>query len=137
MNIDFFPSKQQTKFDVCNVIRQMLIDNEAVNNLVQDNIFPIVAPEGTKSDFITYIRDEYSIDRTKMGIYSHQCTVFISCVSSSYDKSQLIADAVFQSLDGNYRINDNKQYISSINMVDSTEDYANDVYIQTLAFEIK
>lgn len=130
-------SKKQTKFSVCTLIRKMLLENEIVKELVEDKIFPIIAPENTKSDFITYVRDEYSIDRNKMGISTHICTVYISCISSDYDKSQDIADAVFQCLDGNYNINTEQQNIRSIYMTDSTEDYAGDNYIQTLAFQIK
>jgi len=137
MDIQFISSKIQTKFSVCTLIRTMLLENERVSELVGDKIFPIIAPEGTKSDFITYVRDEYSIERTKMGISNHNCTVYISCVSSDYDRSQDIADAVFQALDGRYKINTEQQSIREIYMVDSTEDYAGDNYIQTLAFQIK
>ena len=136
-DITFYPSKLQTKFSVCTLIREKLLEDEKLKELVGTQVFPIIAPEGTEGNYIVYVRDEYSIDRTKVGIAYHNCIVFISCVSSSYDESQKIADAVFQCLDGRYKINTKAQNINAIEMVDSTEDYDGDVYIQTLSFSIK
>lgn len=136
-NVTFYPSKLQTKFSVCTLIREKLLADEKIKELVGTQIYPIVAPENTQGSYIVYVRDEYSIDRTKVGITFHNCIVFISCVSSSYDESQLIADAVFQCLDGKYKINTKAHNINAIEMIDSTEDYDGDVYIQTLSFSIK
>lgn len=136
-NVTFYPSKLQTKFSVCTLIRERLLADEKLKELVDSRVYPVIAPEGTEGNYIVYVRDEYSIDRTKVGITFHNCIVFISCVSSSYDESQLIADAVFQALDGKYKINTEQHNINAIEMVDSTEDYDGDVYIQTLSFSIK
>ncbi|WP_073346062.1 tail completion protein gp17 [Bacteroides congonensis] len=136
-NVTFYPSKLQTKFSVCTLIRERLLADEKIKELVGTQIYPIIAPEGTTNNYIVYVRDEYSIDRTKVGIAFHNCIVFISCVSSSYDESQKIADAVFQTLDGKYKINSEQHNINAIELVDSTEDYDGDVYIQTLSFSIK
>lgn len=136
-NVTFYPSKLQTKFSVCTLIRERLLADEKIKELVGTQIYPIIAPEGTTNNYIVYVRDEYSIDRTKVGIAFHNCIVFISCVSSSYDESQEIADAVFQALDGKYKINTEQHNINAIELVDSTEDYDGDVYIQTLSFSIK
>lgn len=136
-NISFYPSKLQTKFSVCTLIRERLLADEKIKELVGTQVFPIIAPENTQGNYIVYVRDEYSIDRIKTGIAFHNCIVFISCVSSSYDESQEIADAVFQCLDGKYRINTEQHNINAIELVDSTEDYDGDVYIQTLSFSIK
>lgn len=136
-DVTFYPSKLQTKFSVCTLIRERLLADEKIKALVDNRIYPIIAPENTQGNYIVYVRDEYSIDRTKTGIAFHNCIVFISCVSSSYDESQKIADAVFQCLDGKYKINTEQQNINAIEMIDSTEDYDGDVYIQTLSFSIK
>ena len=136
-NVTFYPSKLQTKFSVCTLIRERLLSDEKLKELVGTQIYPIVAPENTHGNYIVYVRDEYSIDRTKTGIAFHNCSVCISCVSSSYDESQKIADAVFQCLDGKYKINSEQHNINAIEMIDSTEDYDGDVYIQTLSFSIK
>lgn len=129
--------KKQTKFAVCTLLRELLLKDEEVNKYVKNQVYPIIAPENTSGNYIVYIRDEYSIERTKQGIYNQNCIVYISCVSTNYDTSQEIADAVFQCLDNKYNISNDKQYIESIEMIDSTEDYDGDVFIQTLQFKIK
>lgn len=136
-DITFYPSKLQTKFSVCTLIREKLLEDEKIKELVGTQVYPVIAPENTQDNYIVYVRDEYSIDRTKTGIAFHNCIVFISCVSSSYDESQLIADAVFQALDGKYKINTEQHNINSIELIDSTEDYNGDCFIQTLSFSIK
>lgn len=129
--------KKRTKFSVCTLLRELLLKDETVNKLTGKQIYPIIAPENTKGNYIVYVRDEYSIERTKQGIYNQNCIVYISCVSSNYDDSQEMAEAVFQCLDNKYNISNEIQYIQSIEMIDSTEDYDGDVYIQTLQFKIK
>lgn len=128
--------KEKNKWGVCTVIRQMLLADETIKSLVGNKIYPIVAPEKTQGNYIVYQRDEYSIDRTKMGIATQKCVVYISCVSSSYDTAQEMAVAVFNLLDGEYNINEKQCSIKQIHMTDSTEDYEGDCYIETLQFEI-
>lgn len=129
--------KKQTKFAVCTLLRELLLKDKEVSKYVKNQVYPIIAPENTSGNYIVYIRDEYSIERTKQGIYNQNCIVYISCISTNYDTSQEIADAVFQCLDNKYNISNDKQYIESIEMIDSTEDYDGDVFIQTLQFKIK
>lgn len=131
-------AKIQTKFNICTVIRKILLEDETVQSYVGKKIYPIQAPEQTEGDYIVYQRDEYSIDRTKApAIVNQTCVVYISVVSPDYDNSNIIADAVFQALDGKYNINEDKQSIREILMDDSTEDKVGDKYIQTLRFIIK
>lgn len=130
-------AKQQTKFGICSLIREMLLKDESIKEKVQDKIFPIEAPEDTEGSYITYQRDEYSIDRTKQGIWDQECIVYIYIVSPDYDESNEIADLVFKVLDNKFNINNDTQSIRSIQMTDSTEDKVTDKYIQTLQFEIK
>lgn len=129
--------KKRMKFRVCTLLRQMLLDDEDVKSLVGNQIYPIIAPEGTEGNYIVYVRDEYSIERTKQGIYNQNCVVYISCISPDYDVSQTMAEAVFTVLDNRYNLTNEHTSVQSITMTDSTEDYDGDVYIQTLQFTIK
>lgn len=129
--------KIDTKFFVCTELRKILLEDPIISDLVGTKIYPIIAPEGTLGDYIVYVRDEYSISRTKQGIYEQKCIVFITCVSDKYDTSQKIAEAVFNCLDGKRNITTENLVINNIEMLDSTEDYTGDVYIQTLEFSIK
>ena len=129
--------KKQTKFTVCTLLRELLLNDKTVNELIGKQIYPIIAPETAKGKYIVCVRDKYSLERTKQGNSNQNCVVYISCVSSNYDVSQEMADAVFQCLDNKYNISNDTQNIQSIEMIDSTEDYDGDVYIQTLQFKIK
>ena len=127
--------KAKSKFRIGTVIRKILIDNEDVKQLVGDKIFLLVAPQSTEGDLIVYYRDEYSKDYTKMGVYNDNCKVYVTIVSDSYDRSQEIAEAVNNALEGTFFQNTDNQI--QVRLSDSTEDYADNKYIQVLLFEIQ
>lgn len=127
--------KAKSKFRIGTVIRKILIDNEDVKQLVGDKIFPLVAPQSTEGDLIVYYRDEYSKDYTKMGVYNDNCKVYVTIVSDSYYRSQEIAEAVNNALEGTFFQNTDNQI--QVRLSDSTEDYADNKYIQVLLFEIQ
>ena len=127
--------KAKSKFRIGTVIRKILIDNEDVKQLVGDKIFPLVAPQSTEGDLIVYYRDEYSKDYTKMGVYNDNCKVYVTIVSDSYDRSQEIAEAVNNALEGTFFQNTDNQI--QVRLSDLTEDYADNKYIQVLLFEIQ
>lgn len=121
-------------------IRQRLLQDPFIQQIVGTRIFPVIAPEkAPNGPFIVYTRDSYSIQKTHQGIYEQKCTVFITCVSSDYDQLTELCEYVYKCLQGIYSYNDASTgvIINSIDLVDSTEDFANDLYIGTLAFEIK
>ena len=136
--MQFNTGRNNTKFRICTPIRNILLKDEAVQSIVGDRIFPIIAPEGTKGAFITYARSEYSVKKTNMQIYEHDCNVLLCCVSHSYDESQALAEAVFKSLEGLYKYKDdaNGLIINGISLVDSYEDAVDDVYVQMLMLKI-
>ena len=127
--------KAKPKFRIGTTIRKLLIENEAVKEFVGEKIFPLVAPHEAKGDLIVYYRDEYSKDYTKMGVYNDNCKVYVVAVSEDYDRSQLIAEAVNEALEDTFFQNTDNQI--QIRLSDSTEDYADNKYIQVLLFEIK
>lgn len=132
--------KENTKFKVCNTIRKFLMNNETIQLLVGNRIYPIISIENVgQGDFIVYQRESYSNMKTKQGIYDQQCSIFITCVSSDYDTSQEIAEQVYLALQGiyNYVDPDNGIVINSIELEDSTEDYAADRYLQILKFRVQ
>lgn len=118
-----------SKFKIGTTIRNLLINDTDIKALVDDKIFPLIAPEGTEGDFIIYKRDEYSKDYTKDGIYRESCIIYITVVSDTYDKSQKIAILINDLLEG-YEDNYN------IRLTDSTEDFAEEKFIQVLKFNI-
>ena len=56
------------KWFIGNTIRDILIDS-TVYEQVGNHIYPLVAPENTKGDFIVYLRQKYGRESVKQGIY--------------------------------------------------------------------
>lgn len=136
--MQFNTGKNDTKFRICNPIRNILLNDSDVKAIVNDRIYPIIAPEGTKGSFITYARSEYFIRKTNMQIYEHDCTILLCCVSHSYDESQKLAEVVFKALQGLYHYKDETGLvINAIDLEDSYEDAVDDVYVQMLRLRIK
>jgi len=132
--------KNDTKFKVMTPIRQKLISDASINAIVNGRIYPVIAPETAPTGpFIVYNRDSYSIQNTHQGIWEQRCIVFLSCVASDYDVMTNLCEMVYKSLQGFYQYRDASTgvVINSISLTDSTEDFANDLYVGTLAFEIK
>ncbi|MEG1546179.1 MAG: DUF3168 domain-containing protein [Bacteroides sp.] len=120
------------KFKATNGIRTILLNNKKINGLVGDNIFPLIAKEGTVGDFIIYQRDSYEKEYTKMGICEEKCNVHIDIVSDDYDRSQELACLVNETLEGEFN---NPKIV--VKLLDSTEDFSDGKYIQVLLFSIE
>ena len=113
-------------------VRAILLESEAIKSLIGENIFPIIAPEGTKGDFIVYQRDGYKQESTQMGVADQIPYVNVTIVSENYDRSQELASLIYDTLSGSFVNPD-----ISIRLEDSTEDFIDNKYIQVLQFSIK
>lgn len=120
-----------SKFKVTTAMREILLASSEIKALIGDKIFPIVATEGTKGDFIVYQRDEYSQDLTKMGRAGEDCKVFLFAVSEDYKRSQDLAAVAKDVLEGRY-----SDPTMEIWMEDSTEIYEDNKYKQVLLFNV-
>lgn len=122
------------KWSIGNDVRTILLNDSAVSGLVGNKIYPLVAPENIRDEFIVYKRDKYSKRSTKIGVYEDECELFLNAVSDNYDTAISIASAVDNALTGTHII-DGKRI--NIELADSTEDFDDDKYIETLLFRIK
>lgn len=120
-----------SKFKITTEIREILLNDPHISEMVGQKVFPIVAPKNTAGDFIIYQRDEYSTDSTKMGTYKHRITVYINAISDTYDRAQDIAESIYKCLEGKFH---NPEM--EIKLLDSTEDFEDGKYIQVLLFQI-
>jgi hypothetical protein len=120
-----------TKFKITTVIRQILLQDSDLTELIEDKIFPLYAPDGTEGDYVLYARDEYSIKRSQMGIATQKCQIYINVVSEDYDRGQDIAEKIFNMLEGKFSDG------MKIHLEDSTEDIADKKYVQVLLFSIE
>lgn len=123
------------KWFIGNDMRSILIADSGITAQVGNKIFPLVAPEETKGDFIVYSRQKYSKDNVKAGVYEDECQVAVVGISDNYDKAISLASKIDNALTGKHT-NDDGVTIEII-LVDSTEVYDDNKYIETLLFRIK
>jgi len=128
-------TKAFTKFSITTDIRKLLIENVELNSLINNQIYPIIAPEGTTEDFIIYYRDKYSKSYSNFGVYNEDCTVWICAISDDYDRSQTLAELINDTIEGRHK--NDSDYSYECRLKDSTEDFQDKKYIQVLVFEIK
>lgn len=119
-------------FKITTEVRDILLTSDSIKNIVDEKIFPIIAPENTEGDFIVYQRDGYKQDITKMGVYTQKPLVNVIVVSESYARSQDLASLIYDTLSGDFANPDIR-----IELEDSTEDFIDNKYIQVLQFSIK
>ena len=122
----------ESKFKITTKIRTALLAKSEISDMVGERVFPVVAPKDTIGDFIIYQRDEYSKDYTKMGISGQSCRVYVTAISDDYDRSQDLAYQINESLEGVH-----PDLNMEVKLVDSTEDFEDNKYIQVLLFDIK
>lgn len=120
------------KFKITTELREILLETSEISALVGKKIFPLIAPDNTEGDFITYQRDGYKQERNQMGVSRQIPIVFVNAVSEDYDRSQELASLIYEALEGSF---ENPNMI--IHLEDSTEDYDMGKYVQVLQFSIE
>lgn len=120
------------KFKIITEVVKLLRESESLAELVGNKIFPVIAPEGTIGDFISYQRDGMDIEWSKMGPSLQRSYFYINVVSDDYDRCLTIADIIYDILEGDF-INPDMR----IRLTDYTEDYLDKKFIQVLQFSIQ
>ena len=119
-------------------IRPLLVEStelQAVMNVNQ--IFPLVAKEGTEYPFIIYSRDNITPQYTK-GIYGgwfNQLLLTVRVYSNDYSQSVNIANIVRNALENKSIKNENIK-IDPIELQSCNESFSEDGFCQTLSFVV-
>lgn len=119
-------------FKITTEVRAILLASDNIKDVVDEKIFPVIAPENTEGDFIVYQRDGYKQEYTQMGVSNQKPIVNVTAVSENYDRSQNLASLIYDTLSGEFT--DPDIYIE---LEDSTEDFIDNKYIQILQFSIE
>lgn len=127
--------KSYQKWFIGNDIRTLLLNDEEIVNQVGSNIYPLIAPENTFGDFIIYMRNKYAKSAVKNGVYQDECEVAVVGISDNYDSAISLASKIDNALSGQYTLENGVKI--QITLVDSTETFDDDKYIETLVFNIK
>lgn len=122
------------KWFIGNSIRDMLLADADVYGQVGNHIYPIVAAENTKGDFIVYSRQKYSKELVKNGVYQDECEVAVVAISDNYDNALSLASKIDNALTGTHKIDDVRV---DIMLADSMETFDDNKFIETLLFKIK
>lgn len=122
------------KWKIGDDLRDILLADSGITEMVGNDIYPLVAPEGVESEFIVYGREKYTKKYAKEGVWEDECLVFMTVISSNYDKATTIASLIDNALVGRHNINDHK---FDIYLYDSTETFEDNKYIETLILTIE
>jgi len=123
------------KWFIGNDIRDILLSDSGVSEQVGTNIYPLVAHENTKGDFIVYLRQKYAKESVKAGVYEDVCEVAVIGISDNYDNAMALASKIDNALTGTHTNDEGK--VIDIILIDSTEVFEDNKYIETLVFRIK
>lgn len=117
-------------FRVGKEFKQILNNSEAVTNLIENKIFPLVANEGTTFPFLVYRRSNYRPIGNK-DIDDEIVSLEIVILSQKYDESIEIANVIADTI-----INKETEIIDDIQITNISEDYSDDTYIQRIYVDI-
>ena len=123
------------KWRIGSIVREILLGNADLYALVGEDIFPIVAPEGTLGNFIVYRRDKYSKEYSKMGVTDDICHLLITAIADNYDTALEMAVLLDNTLTGKHITSEGQNFV--MKLIDSSEDFGDNKYAETLLFEIK
>lgn len=123
-------------YEATTYIRQCLLQSEAIVQAVGENIFPCVANDDTKGDFIVVRRTQYERGRTKQGIFENAVLVEVAIISEHYDRTVELSRLVDEALEHDDAY---PSYGSGLHLklVGGEEGYDDHKYIQILEYELQ
>lgn len=117
------------------IIYSAITSDTELNSVLNNRIYPLVAPNDTELPFVVYNRTNvYSTNHTKDGWLNEDCSFQISVVSNKYEESIELADKV-RELFENCTISTSSLSITNVRLTSSNEMFNEDEYIQNLYFE--
>lgn len=122
------------KLNVGKAIYNILSQDETVG--LKNKIFPLIAENGTTYPFCVYKRNSLSFDITK-DVYKTQLEgiVELTIVSDKYEQSIEVAETITEKLSKSKGVFANIE-IKKIEIIDASEDYQDDAYIQNITIKI-
>ena len=117
-------------------IRDILLNDTSITNLVSERIYPMLAPEGTDFPFITYSHPNVTANYSKDGCNWDDVSYTIQCVSKIYDEAVTISELVRAMLEEE-GYEDYKIDVEPSDLVSSNGQMDGDLYGITLNFNTK
>lgn len=113
-----------------------LLSTDNIKSVVNNKVYPLIAPLNTNFPYIVFQRTSTPYG-TKDNIYQDNVNIEIIAVSDNYDKSVELAELIRNELEGKRNITVEDFRIASIKLVDTSESYSNDAYLQSLTFNFR
>lgn len=113
-----------------------LLSVDSIKSVVNNKVYPLVASLNTTFPYIVFQRTSTAYS-TKDNIYQDNVNIEIIAVSDNYDKSVALAELIRNELEGKRNITVEGFRIASIKLIDSSESYSNDAYLQSLTFNFR
>lgn len=108
---------------------------DCVSNLVT-KIFPVIAVKDAEAPYIRYVRTKLAQSAVKLNMGPTDAIVQVDCCTREYSEGVELAEAVREALDGcQCRVGDIT--MRSCMLMDGSEDYRDDTFVQTLIFKVK
>lgn len=126
----------ETSLNIGKVIKDILYQDETLNNLVKNQVFPLIAEENTTFPFIVYRRNSIRKASTKDYVNDEIASVDVVVASDKYSQSVEIAERVRFVLERGEYEGENFS-VDNITLSNASEQYMQNTYIQTLTFEIE
>lgn len=126
----------ETSLNIGKVIKEILYRDEALNNLVKNQVFPLIAEENTTFPFIVYRRNSIRKASTKDYVNDEIASVDVVVASDKYSQSVEIAERVRFVLERGEYEGENFS-VDNISLSNASEQYMQNTYIQTLTFDVE
>lgn len=118
------------------IIAAILGNDEALQGLGITDVFPTVLEKEAILPYISYQRTGMSQQAVKTGQGADAAQITVNCYAAEYEESLLIAEAVRAALDGRQATYEDMR-MRSCTLEGSSEEWADDAYIQELVFNVK
>lgn len=119
-----------------NYLFDVLNDQEELIEVLGENkIFPLVAKEDTTFPFVTYSRDNIQITYTKMFNHDNLVTITYKVYSDNYDESVTIANLIRNILERKQIEIPNEIKINDIRIVNMYEQYNENGFCESITFQ--
>ena len=116
------------KLTIAITARNILLEDEDIQRLVGNRIYPSIAPTGTPSPHIVYERDAYEVENVKFGEVREIARITYVIVSDDYDIGLEIAVAIHRVLQGEHGD-------ETYEIVDSAERHEEGKFLQIIDFK--
>lgn len=126
----------ETSINIGKVVKDILYQDKALNNLVKNQVFPMIAEENTTFPFIVYRRNSIRKASTKDYVNDEIASVDVVVASDKYSQGVEIAERVRFVLERGEYEGENFS-VDNITLSNASEQYMQNTYIQTLTFDIE